>query len=129
MPGPHGFGAHPGEEQTGQRAVGQLVSDSGDHPERVRPVAPDELFPVPWIGARQAAQREQTRQEPDISLHLARADELRHLVEAGEVVERLGRGGAGCQDAPAWKLYRPGHVAEGNEPTSFTLHGFLSLLT
>ena len=86
-PGPHGFGANPGEEQTGQRAVGQLVSDSGDHPERVRPVAPDELFPVPWIGARQATQREQTRHEPDIGLRLARADELRHLVEAGEVVE------------------------------------------
>ena len=123
-PSPHGFRAHPGQEQTGQRAVGQLVSDSGDHPERVRPVAPDELFPLPWIGARQAAQREQTRHEPDISLCLARADELRHLVEAGEVVPRLWRGRR--QSATVGQLDIGGHVAEENEPVSFTRHRLLS---
>ena len=76
-----------------------------------------ELF-VSWIGARQAAQREQPRHEPDISLRLARADELRHLVEAGEVVPRLGRGGAVCQDATVWQLDRPGQIAEGHEPAA-----------
>ena len=73
-------------------SVGQLVVDPGGHPERVRSVAPDVLFPVPWIGARQAAQRQQPRHEPKIGVCLARLDELIDLVKTGEMVPRVVRG-------------------------------------
>ena len=34
----------------------------------------------------------------------------------------LERGWAGGQAVTAWQLDRPGDIAEGNKPVSFTLH-------
>ena len=51
-------------------------------------------------------------------------NELVHLVEASEVVPRLERGGR--QGAIAGQLNTGGHVADGNEPVSSTLHDFIT---
>ena len=51
---------------------------------------------------------------------VARADELRHLVESGEVVPRLGRGVVGGQDATARQFNNPGHAADGHEPADWS---------
>ena len=85
----------------------------------MRPVAPDVFLPVPWIRARQRAEGEQPRHEPKIGLRFAGLDELIDLLQCGEVVPRLGRGGR--QGSTAGQFDRPGHVAEGNKSVSFLL--------
>ena len=51
-----------------------------------------------------------------------RADELVYLVEACEVMQRLGSGSAAGQGVTAGEFDRFGNVAERNEPVSFTRH-------
>ena len=58
-----------------------------------------------WVRARLAEQR------------AARVNEL---------VQRRGRGGR--QGATVGQLDCPGYVADGHEPVSFTLHGFLGYI-
>ena len=64
----------------------------GGHPQRIWPVATDILKPVAGVGARQAAQRHQPRHEAYVGIVFAGLNQLVHLVEAGEVVSRLGGG-------------------------------------
>ena len=105
---PHRFGADPRQQQTRQVAEGQFVESARRHHQGVRPVAPDVLFPVPWIGARQTAQREQPRHEAEIGVGLARFDELIDLVQCGEVMPRLQRGRARRQTTPEAARPSPG---------------------
>ena len=118
------FGTDPRKEQTRDVAVRQFRAASCGHVERVRPVVPDVLKPLLWIGTRQTAQREQPRHEAQLRVSLARADDLRHLVEAREVAARLGcafalRGHRGTRKIES-------KIAKGNEPAFFTLHDFCS---
>ena len=110
--------------RTRQRAEGQLVSAAGRHVERIWAIAPDVLQPLLWVGARQAAQREQPRHEPEIGLRFAGLDELIDLVQCGEVVSCLERGRPGGQAVTTGPLDRPGDVAEGNKSVSFLLFVF-----
>ena len=95
-----------------------FISDSGNHPKCVWPVTPDEFFPVPWIGARQTAQREQPCYEAQVGVCLARTNQLVDLVETGEVVPRLGRGGR--QGSTAGQFNDAGYGADGHEPTDWS---------
>ena len=90
---PHRFGTHPRQEQARQVAIGQARIDPGGHGERIRAVAPDVLFSVAGVSARQGAQREQPRHKAEIGILLARVNELVDLVETGEVVPRPWCGG------------------------------------
>ena len=45
-----------------------------------------------WVASRQGAQRHRARHEAEIGVRFAGRDKLVHLIEAGEVVHRLGRG-------------------------------------
>ena len=121
-PGPHGFRAHPGQEQPQEVAVREPLAATSDHVKRVRAVDAFVLKSPAGVGARQRAQREQPSHEPNIRVRVPRADELRHLVEVGEVVPRLRCRRGGNKAATAWQLDRPGYVAEGNEAVSFTFH-------
>ena len=96
---PYRFGAHPRQEQTRQVAVRQSRVDPGGHGERVRPVVTDVPNLRAGVTARQTAQREQPSHETKVGVSLARADELRHLVELREVVARLW-----CEIAARWHL-------------------------
>ena len=113
---PYRFGAHPRQQQAREVAVGKFVSTSGNHVERERAVDALVFFLLAGVGARQTAQREQSRHETEIGVCLARADELRHLVEHGEVVPCLERGEAGGQDATAGQFDTSGHFTERHEP-------------
>ena len=107
------LGRDPRQEQAGQVSVGQLRCASGSHDERVRVVAPNVFVPAAGVRARQATQRKHVRYEAELGVRFARADELRHLVEACEVMQRLGSDG---------EFDRLGNVAERNEAVSFTRH-------
>ena len=67
---------------------------------------------------RQGAERHCARHETEIGVRFAGADKLVHLIEAGEVVQRLGRGFAERLDGAA-------QIGEGRrglprwEPTRF----------
>ena len=115
---PHGFRAHPRQEQARDVAEWQLVFHPGDHSQLVRPVLSDILFPVPWIGAWQTTQREQPSHEAEIGVRFARANKLIDLVETGEVVPRLGRGGH--QGSTAGQFNAAGSGADGHEPTDWS---------
>ena len=56
--------------------------------------------------------------EAEIGVRLARANKLIDLVETGEVVPRLGRGGR--QGSTAGQFDRPGYVAERHEPADWS---------
>ena len=79
-------------------------------------------MPVAGVGAGQGAERHHPRHEAEIGGRFAGPDKLIHLVEAGEVVQRLGRGFADC-------LHRAGEIGDdftdGNQPVALTLHGFI----
>ena len=90
-------------------------------------VASDVLKPVAWVGARQAAQREQPRHEADLRIGFARLHELRHLVEACEGTSRWRRVGAVSQGAIAGERDRLGDVAERNESVSCTRQSLVLL--
>ena len=74
-------------------AVRQFRVAVDGHGERVRAVVPHVLPAVPRIRSRQRAEGEQPRHEAEIGVGLARLDELIDLVQRGEVVPDLGRGG------------------------------------
>ena len=59
----------------GRLPNGSLFSPPGDHDERVRPVAPDVLKPIPWIRARQGTQGQEPRHEADFRLPLRCLDQ------------------------------------------------------
>ena len=61
--------------------------------------------------------------KPQIGVRFAGPDKLVHLIEAGEVVQRLGRGFADLFHRPA---QAGADFPDGNQPVSFTLHGLFS---
>ena len=73
----------------GEVAVGQFVVNPGGHGERERPIAPDILKLIAEVGARQRTEREHPRHEAQVGVRFTGRDELRHLVELGEVAARL----------------------------------------
>ena len=121
--GSHRFSAHPGQQQARQVPKGQLVLTCRGHDQRVRTVDALVLGPVAGVGAGQAAQRHHPRHEAQIGVRFAGSDKLVHLIEAGEVVQRLGRGSA--QSFP-----RAGQIDQGfgngNQLAALTLHGLFS---
>ena len=102
----------------GRIPVGQSRRlSAGTHNQGVWPVAPDVLFPVPWIGARQTAQREQPRHEAEIGLRFARLDELINLAQRGGMVPSLCRHYPPARDDAR---QRAGHVADGHKPANWS---------
>ena len=79
-------------------------------------------MPVAGVASRQGAQRHHPRHETQIGVRFASPDQLVHLIEAGEVVPRLGRGFAD-------RLDRTGQIGQGsgngNQLAALTLHGFI----
>ena len=71
-------------------AVRQLVIPGGRHDELVRAVDALVLEAVAGVGAGQGAQRHRPRHEAESRVRFAGPDKLVHLIEAGEVVPRLG---------------------------------------
>ena len=67
-------------------------------------------MPVTGVGAGQAAQRQQARHEAQIGAREAGPNQLVHLIEAGEMVQCLGRGVADPDSGQA-----EGNFGEGNE--------------
>ena len=59
------------------------------------------LFPVAGVGAGQGAKRHQPRHKAPVGVRFAGTDKLVHLIEAGEVVQRLRRGFTKCFKRPA----------------------------
>ena len=123
------LGADPRQEQTRQVAVGQFLATSGHHVERVRPITPDVLRAVAWVRARQRTEREQPRHKAQVGIRVARGDELRHLVERGEVAASLGRALSARGHRDAGQIDISDQVADGHEPVSFTLHGLYSMIS
>ena len=75
--------------------------------------------PVAGVGAGQAAQRHQPRHETHVGVLFAGLDQLVHLIQAREVVPRLGRGFVERPDRPA----QIGQgFTDGNQLAAFTLH-------
>ena len=120
---PNDFGTHPGQQQTRQVAVGELVATDRVHVERVRAVDALVLFAVAGIGAGQGAQRHHSRHEPKIGVRFAGRNKLVHLVGLGEVVPSLGRDFAE-------RHHQLVQAVEGfpsrNQLAAFRLHGFYS---
>ena len=88
-----GLGAHrlstdPRQQQARHVAVGKFVVDSSSHPQFVGAVAVNIPKPVAGVGARQRAQRHQSRHEAHVRVRFAGPDELVHLVSLGEVMVR-----------------------------------------
>ena len=79
-------------KQAGQVAIGELITEACDHSQREGAIRPFVLKLVAGVAAGQAAQRHRPRHETKIGVRFAGPDKLIHLVEAGEVVQRLGRG-------------------------------------
>ena len=59
--------------------------------------------------------------ETEIGIRFAGPNQLVHLIGLGEVVPRLGRGVADRLDRPVQPTE---DLTNGNQPASFTLHGF-----
>ena len=87
------------------RAVDALVKESGA-----------------GVGARQAAQRHHPRHETQIGIRFAGPDKLIHLVEAGVMVQRLGRGFAD-------RFHRPIEAAEDFPDGNQVFHRVTSTAT
>ena len=62
---------------------------------RIRTIDALVLKPIAGVGARQAAQRHQPRHESHVGFRFASLDKLVRLIEACEVMQRLGQGGGG----------------------------------
>ena len=81
-------------------------------------------MPVAGVGAGQGAQRHHPGHETQVGVRFAGPDKLVHLIEAGEVVQRLGRGFAD-------RLHRPAQIGEDitdrNQFTALTLRVVFSL--
>ena len=120
--GPHRFGAHPGQQQARQVAVGELVTTARDHVEREGAVDALVLFPVAGVGAGQGAQRHRAAHETEIGGRLAGRDKLVHLIGEGEMVLRRARGYE--------RLDRAGQIGQGggdgNQAVSFVSYALFS---
>ena len=86
------LGGDPGQQQAGEIAEGQPGFPHGSHDQGVGAVDPLVLQPAAEVGAGQGAERHQPRHEAKIGVRFAGPDQLVHLIEAGEVAPRLGRG-------------------------------------
>ena len=80
-------------------------------------------MPVAGVGAGQAAQHHHPRHEAEIRVRFAGRNKLIHLIEAGEVVNRLGRGVAELFHRPV--QIRDGFL-DGNQAVPFARHAFFS---
>ena len=74
------------------------------------------------VAAGQGAQRQQPRHEAKIGVRFAGTDKLVHLIEAGEVVPRLGRG-------IAERFHRPIEAAEDFPDGNQVFHRVTSTAT
>ena len=81
------------------------------------------LMPVAGIGAGQGAQHHHPGHEAQIGVRFTGPDKLVHLIGAGEVGQRLGRGFAD-------RFHRAAQIGEGitdqNQPAALTLHALFS---
>ena len=118
--GPHRFGAHPGQQQARQVAVGELVTTARDHVEREGAVDALVLFPVAGVAPGQRAQRHRASHETEIGVRFAGRDKLVYLIGNGEASPRRWWGFAERLDGAA----QIGEgITDGNQPAvSFTLH-------
>ena len=89
--GPHGLSADPGQQKAREIAEGQPGWTHSRHDQGERAVDALVLVAVAGVGAGQGTQHHQTRHETRIGSHFTGLDELVRLIEAGEVVQRLGR--------------------------------------
>ena len=90
---------------------GSLSSIPATIPSLYGPLRRTYSFRSPGLGAWQTTQREQPPHEAEIGVRFVRANKLIDLVETGEVVPRLWRGGR--QGSTAGQFDHPGHVADG----------------
>ena len=89
--GPHGFGAHPCQQQAGEIPEGQAGLAHGRHDQSVGPIDTLVLKLASRVGAGQGTQHHQPRHEPRVRGCFTGSNQKVHLVKAGEVVASLRR--------------------------------------
>ena len=92
------------------------------HDQGVGAVATDISIPIAGVGAGQAAQRHHPCHEAQVRVRFAGRNKLVHLIEAGEVVQRLGRGFAD-------RFHRPIEAAEDFPDGNQVFHRVTSTAT
>ena len=88
--GPYRFGRDPSQQQAGQVAIGELITEARNHSQREGAIRPFVLKLVAGVAPGQRAQRHRAAHEAQIGVRFAGPDQLVYLIGNGEAPPPAG---------------------------------------